>query len=236
MKERAKAQDADASLERLSTFGVSDQLLQENRMVISGHLRDARIEYDEADDRRDLTTLRKHAAALEDEFLGDASRVVDEVIEELAAQNSTTSIRLRYDIAFMSYVVFLVVRVGYNFFWSSFLAPVTGLGEERELFTVDFYIPAVIFLVMWSGLLVTMFTWRLRRGLGERIQQFAQALAESRLVHGLFPKLEGTCSRINADHRGLLALLEQTTQFRRALAEGTSSLLGGRRAEVDRKA
>ena len=231
VKARSQEQEADASLDRLSTFGVSDKLLQENRMIISGHLRDAGIDYDESADRRDLSKLRKQAAALEGEFLGDASRAVDEVIEELAAANSTAGIRIRYDVAFLAYIAFLVLRVGYNFFWSSFLGPVTGLGEEQELFSVDFYIPALIFLVLWSGLLVTMFTWRLRRGLSRRIHDFAQSMAESRLVHGLFPQLEATCNHVNSDHRSMLALLEQTTRFRKSLADGTSSLLGGRRPD-----
>ncbi len=77
-----------------------------------------------------------------------------------------------------------------------------------------------------------MFTWKLRRGLNQRVQQFAQSMAESRLVHGLFPDLEKTCRNITADNQELTALFERTTSFRRTLADSTDSFLGGRKPQT----
>ena len=228
VKSRVQEQDAESSLERLSTFGLSDQQLQESRLVISGHINDAGIGESAFEDRRDLTDLRRRAASMEDEFLGDASRVVDDVIEQLATHSCHWFTRLRYELLFMAYVLFLIGRIGYNFFWQSFLGPATGLGGEKELFTVDFYIPALIFFAIWSGLLVTMFTWKLRRGLYRRVSRFAQSMAESKLVHGLFPEIESTCREISADDQKLTAIYEQTLSFRRNLAESSDSALGGR--------
>ncbi|MEZ6062328.1 MAG: GTPase domain-containing protein [Planctomycetaceae bacterium] len=233
MKSRAKEQEADSSLERLSTFGISDQLLQESRMVISGYVRSAEIDRDETEDHRDLADLRRQAASLEGEFLGDARRSVDELIEDLAAKNCGWLIRAWYETLLLLYVVFLLVRVGYNFFWASFLGPILGFQESQaELLKVDFYIPAVLFLVIWSAVLVTAFTWRLRRGLTRRVREFAQTMADSRLAHGLFPSLEATCSRIETDSDRVTALLEQTTAFRHNLATSNAGFLGGRRSDA----
>ncbi|MCR9202455.1 MAG: GTPase domain-containing protein [Planctomycetaceae bacterium] len=230
MKSRAKEQEAESTLERLSNFGISDQQLQESRLVISGHLHSSGIDYESSDDRRDLTDLRKRAASLEDEFLGDASRVIDEVIEKLAVASSHWVTRVRYDIAMMSYVVFLLLRIGYNFFWTSFLAPAFGQRPEAApLLSVDFYIPALLFLVIWSLLLVSLFTWRLRRGLTQQVQQFATQMADSRLIHGLFPSLEATCRRITKDAERVSGLLDLTTSFRRSIADTSGGFLGGRR-------
>ncbi len=232
MKSRVKEQEADSSLERLSTFGISDQLLQESRMVISGYVRAAEINRDEGQDRRDLTELRRQAASLEGEFLVDARRSVDELIDELATKNSGRLIRAWYEALFLLYVVFLLGRVGYNFFWTTFFGPMFGFHEhEAELLKVDFYVPALLFLVIWSGILVTAFTWRLRKGLTRRVRDFAQAMADSRLIHGLFPSLEETCRQIESDSDRVTALLDQTTSFRHNLATSTAGFLGGRRGD-----
>lgn len=235
VKSRAKEQEAESSLDRLSTFGISDQQLQESRLLISGYVNSAGIEYAAVEDRRDLSDLRRNAATVEGEFLGDATRAVDGVIEELSTANSSWFTRLRYETLFLAFIVFIIGRIGYNFFWSSFLrpilAPLTGTTENAEpLLTVDFYIPALIFLLIWSGLLVTMFAWKLRSGLTNRVEQFAQSMAESRLLHGLFPNLENTCQRIQSDSKALTSLLDQTQSFRHNLADSGSSFLGGRRS------
>ena len=228
VKSRAQEQEAESSLDRLSTFGISDQLLQESRLLISGYVRTAGIEYTASEDRRDLSDLRRNAATVEGEFLGDATRAVDEVIEELSTANSNALTRSRYEVLFLAFILFLIGRIGYNFFWESFLAP---SDQTKPLLTVDFYIPALIFLVIWSGFLVTMFTWKLRSGLTKRVQQFAQSMAESRLLNGLFPKLEDTCQSIQQDSRTLTSLLEQTESFRHNLADTNSGFLGHRRSD-----
>lgn len=230
-RSRAKAQEAEASLERVAAFGIRDQHLQESRMVVSGHLHSSGIDREEHDDRRDLTVLRKHAAGLEGEFLNDARRAIDEVIEELAERNCGWMTRTWYEVLFLSYMAFLLGRVGYNFFWSSFLGPVLGFTDNPEqLLKIEFYVPALLFLVIWSAVLVTSFTWKLRRGLVSRVRRFAESMAASRLVHGLFPSLETTCQAIQSDSDQLNELLQQTRTFRREIADD-SSFLGSRRTD-----
>ncbi len=230
VKSKVEENDADSTLERLASFGIADQQLQEARMVVSGYVHSAGIQAEDFSDRRDLSALRRRAAQVEGQFLGDARRAIDQLIEELAEQHCTKLIQYRYEGLFLLYVTFLIGRVGYNFFWSSFLAPILGARAEAEpLLAVDFYIPAVLFLVLWSGLLVMIFIWNLRQGLSERIYQLAQSMVETRISEGLFPALEATCHEIAQEDRSLTELLEQTSQFRRHLAESTAFLGSQRR-------
>jgi energy-coupling factor transporter ATP-binding protein EcfA2 len=230
VKSKVEENDADSTLERLASFGIADQHLQEARMVVSGYVHSAGIQTEDFSDRRDLSQLRRRAAQVEGQFLGDARRAIDQLIEELAEQHCTKLIQYRYEGLFLSYVVFLILRVGYNFFWSSFLAPIVGARSEAEpLLAVDFYIPAVLFLVLWSGLLVMIFIWNLRQGLSDRIHQLAQSMVETRISEGLFPSLEAACHEIAQEDRSLTELLEQTSRFRRHLAESTAFLGSQRR-------
>jgi hypothetical protein len=229
VKSRAEEQNAESRLDRLASFGVSDQQLQESRVVVSGYVRSAQIDLDSNASSGDLSALRETAASLEGEFLGDARRAVDTVIDDVADRQSGIVRRTIYEILFLAYLVFLLGRIGHNFFWSSFLAPILGhVAEPEPLLTVDFYIPALLFMMIWSALLVVMFTAGLRRGLNRHVRGFAESMAGSTLIHGLFPSLEGACTSIETDSDRLSDLLEETQSFRRTLA-GVSPLLGGRR-------
>ncbi len=231
VKSKVEENDADSTLERLASFGIADQHLQEARMVVSGYVHSAGIQTEDFSDRRDLSALRRRAAQVEGQFLGDARRAIDQLIEELAEQHCTKLIQYRYEGLFLSYVSFLILRVGYNFFWSSFLAPILGARAVAEpLLAVDFYIPAVLFLVLWSGLLVMIFIWNLRQGLSDRIHQLAQSMVETRISEGLFPALEAACHEIAQEDRSLTELLEQTSRFRRHLADSTAFLGSQRRS------
>jgi hypothetical protein len=230
LQSRAEEQKAEVSLERLALFGISDQQLQESRMVISGYVNSAGIDASEfTSSRRELTELRQQAAALEGDFLVDARREIDQLTEDLAAQHCGLFTRMRYELLLLLYLAFVVGRIGHNFFWSSFLAPLLNPSQEPvPLLSIDFYVPATIFLVIWSGFLVLSYTWRLRRGLNQRIHSLAQSMAERRMAHGLFPVLEGTVRRIAQDQQQLISLQERSVDFRRRLGSATS-FLGGRR-------
>ena len=229
VKSRAEEQNAESRLDRLASFGISDQQLQESRVIISGYVRSAQIDLDSNVTSGDLSELRETAASLEGTFIGDARRAVDTVIDDVTDSQSGIVRRTIYEILFLAYLVFLLARIGHNFFWSSFLAPILGhVAEPELLLTVDFYIPALLFMMIWSAVLVGMFTAGLRRTLNRHVRGFAESMAGSTLTHGLFPSLERACTSIKADSNRLSDLLEETQSFRRTLA-GVSPLLGSRR-------
>lgn len=230
LKTRVQEQDADSALDRLAGFSLTDQQLQESRMIVSGYLRSAQITEGSGSGQREMNHLRQQAAHVEDQFLGDARRSIDELIERLAEEHCTPRLQTVYEGLLLSYLVFIIARIGYNFFWSSFLAPLIGAKTHAEpLLTVDFYIPAAIFLVLWSGLLVFGFIWQLRQGLETRIQGLAESIVSRHMSDGLFPELEVCCEGIFTDDLMLSELLEDVSGFRRRLADLTSFLGGPRR-------
>lgn len=220
LKRRAKEQEADGNLERVASFGLSDSQLQESQFVISGYLRTAGMDPSLAE-RDSLDSLRDEAARVEDQFLGDARRRIDTIIEELAVRNSGRLTRYWYEFLFLAYLGFVLFRMGKNFFYTSLFV------EGGKLLSTDFYIPAAGFFVLWSGLLVMAFTWRLRRGLQARVQALADDLAANRTSTGLFPALERACVTVDRDIREIRHLLDLTTDFRNRLADPANQL-GGR--------
>src|SRR5262249_17418831 len=95
----------------------------------------------------------------------------------------------------------------------------------------DFYVHAAIFVALWSGLLVMLFTRRLRSGLLARIGELARQLAESRLASGLFPQLEQATADVRLARERLEALALSTTEIRREIA--SLSTLGAQLAPLN---
>ncbi|MFM7058538.1 MAG: GTPase [Planctomycetota bacterium] len=229
LRARAEEQTAESGLERVAQLGPDDSQLQEARLRLAGYVRSAQLEADEFSQGRDLQHLRQQALLLEERFLSDARRAVDEVIGDLAARHSGFGMRAIAELVFLTYPLFVLLRMGHNFFWSSFLAPIVGARAVPEpLLTIDFYIPAVFFLIFWSGLLLLLFIRQLQSGLNRRIRKLSDQLAVVRLSDGLFPGLEEECRRIGQEDLALRELTDRAEYFRRRLAE-TGSLPGGLR-------
>ena len=210
LKSRQEEQQAESRLERLTSFGIGDDLLREAQFVAQGYVATARLD-PALVDQASLDTLRDEAARVEGQFLVDAGRKVDEIIDELAMRNSGWFTRLRYEVLFLAYLAFVLYIVGKNFFYDAFW-------HGRPLLTTDFYIPAVIFFVLWTGLLLMLFTHRLRRGLNRRVESLARDLVQTRLARGLFPNLEHACREIEVQRTRLTALAETTAELRHQIA------------------
>jgi len=224
LRSRQEEQDAESRLERLSSLGVDDSALRESQLIVTGYAQSARLSPHLAE-TADLDVLRNEAIRVEEQFLGDASRRVDGVIDQLAKRHSGSLIRLWYELLLALFVGYLLVRIGKNFFWDSVV-------DGDRIMTLDFYVPAGIFLILWAGMLVMAFTRRLRRGLNRRIEELAQEMAQGRIGNGLFPKLERTCREVRLHRDRLEALYQMTVHIRRQIA--TASALGAQlgRAEV----
>ena len=188
LKSRQTTAAAEDRLEQLSTCGLDDNLLRESRVVISGYTRSAELD-PELIESASLEALRHEAVQMEDRFLGDARRRIDGIIDDLTERNSRWGTRAVCELLLAIYVGFVLFRVGRNFFYDSFL-------HGAPLLSVEFYISAGLFFLLWTGLLVMLFTRRLRRGLVRQIDTLAIELAEHRLARGLFPRIEKTCRQI----------------------------------------
>lgn len=215
---KRKEQAAESSLQRVSHLGLDDALLREAEIVISGHVQAAGID-PEVLQQGSLNEVRKQAVAVEEQFVGDASQKIDAVIEELSRRNSRWWGRIGYEVLLTAYLGFVLIRVGKNFFYDSFL-------HDQPLLTTDFYLAAGLFLLLLCAVLVTAFTRRLQRGLRGRIQQLVAALIDARLGASLFPRLDQAIRDFQRQQDEAARLLAQTEHLRHDVARLSS--LGGK--------
>lgn len=213
-RSRQEERDAESRVNRVTSLGLDDAVLRQAHVVIAGYAHGAKIDSKLADSGN-LDSLRHEAERVEDQFLGDAGSRVDEIIRQLSRQHSGVLVRWWNELLLGVFLAYLLVRVGKNFFWDSAF-------HNVEIMTLNFYVPAVIFLGLWAGMLVMLFTRRLRRGLDARIHELAQELALARISTGLFPQLEQCCRDIRQQRDQLEALSQSTSQIRRKIALASS--------------
>lgn len=210
LSSRSAEQDSEERLQRLATLGLDDHVLREAQLVLAGYVQSARLDPQYLHGA-DLNHLRHEAARVENQFLGDAGRQVEEIISTLARRHSGWLRRACYEVLWLAFVGYLIGRIGKNFFWDS-------VWNSIPVLTFDFYVAAGIFLILWSGLLLILFTRGLRSGLTQRIDELALQLAHGRLGAGLFPELEHACSEAHQTSRQLEALANSTTEIRHHIA------------------
>lgn len=201
---------AESQLDRVAVCGLDDTVLRQSQLVITGYVQEARLD-SRLIDQGSLEGLRHEAVRVEDEFLVDAGRRVEEIVGELADRHSGLVVRFFYEFLLGTLLAYIVGRPAYNFFYGN---PIL----KDPLLPSDFYIHAGIFLALWSGFLVMLFTRRLHRGLTREISELAREVAESRLATGLFPRLEQSITDQHLARQRLEALLQTTVALRREIA------------------
>lgn len=219
LSSRQAEQESEERLQQLASLGLDDHLLREAQLVLTGFVQSARFDAALLQSGN-LTHLRDQAARMENLFLGDAGRQVEEIITSLARRHSGWLRRACYEVLWLTFVIYLIVRIGKNFFWDSVFT-------TEKILSTEFYLAAAVFLVLWSGLLLMLFTRGLRRGLNQRIDQLAEGLAHGQMGSGLFPQLELACSDARQHCLRLELLANSTTEIRRQLAINPG--LGNRR-------
>ncbi|MEX0728137.1 MAG: GTPase domain-containing protein [Planctomycetaceae bacterium] len=219
---RLKERDVEQQLGQIGHVGLDDNMLQESQMVIEGYAHSARM--DRALVETDsLDHLRHQAAQMEGQFLFDASRKIDEIIDGLSRRNTSWFTRFRYEVLFLAFVAYVLYRVGRNFFYVSVL-------DEKQILPMDFYVNAGVIFVLWSGLLIILFVRRLRRGLDQQIETLATEMALGRLSKGLFPALERACQQSHQSLGQLEAVSLSIRRLRDVITLGKS--LGGVQMET----
>jgi hypothetical protein len=210
---RQQEQAAEGRLERLPATSADDNILREAQVLIAGYAKSSG--FDSAlVQSGSLQTLRKQALQVEEEFLSDASRRIDQIIDGIVARDSGWFVRLCYEVLFAIYPLFVLVRVGKNFFYDSLVG-------NAELIGTSFYISAGLFFILWSWLFVMSFCGRLRRHLSGEIENLAQSLAEQRITGEMFPALAEACRQARLQRSRLDAIALAVTGLR---PERTGSL------------
>jgi len=199
-------------VERLAAVELNEADVQQLQLVLEGHLRSAKLERTTAASA--LERLRPSMAQSEAEFWSMARRRLDELIFAAAQRHSTWPVRWCYEIGFAILPVWLLYRIGRNFFWDSWI-------REQPLLESHFYIPAALFLALWCVLWLIAYARRLRRGVGQQVRSLSEELATARLSGGLFPELEAPCRDFHRDYAELRDLAELVRSVRQQVGETT---------------
>ncbi len=219
LSSRRKDRDAEDRFEQAATLGLDQNLVHEARLLIGGHLRDAKLDASLVE-QTSLDELRDEAARVQDRFLDSARERIDAVIEHLAKRNSGRLARVWYEFLLLAFVGYVLYRAGSNYFYESWF-----LGQK--LLPMEFYLSSGIFFVLWAVILVIAFSRRLRRGLDTEVRKLADELAGQKLGGGLFPKLEETLSAVTLECDRLEQMKQTAEQLRGEIA--TSGDLGSPR-------
>jgi hypothetical protein len=211
LSSKQQEREAESNLQRVaSSLGLEDELLRESQFVLNGFLRDAKLTQLSGGSKT-VQELRKEAARVESQFLGDAGQRIDGIVEGVAKQRSGRLIRAWYEVWLFSFVGFVLYRIVKSFFWDSLESP-------DKILPTHFYVNAGVIFVIWASLLVMLFTRRLRRGLQQQVDQLAAELARQRIQQGLFPAWEEACRDLRMECQTLAGLAESAHTVRERIA------------------
>lgn len=203
----------------LRCLGWGDTEYREAQLIVEGYARDAGL----APEFRSRVSRESAAEAsrqVEEEFLQQVSQRIDRCLDCAAERHSRGIVRGWYEIGWALLPAFLLVLVAKNFFYDALL-----LG--REYLDLRFYLPAILFTLLWSGLFLMAFTGRLRRGLRLEVAVIAGDLAAGRAGSRLFPSLEAACQDFQRDRDTLEGLAANVDAIRARHSQWGA--LGGRK-------
>jgi hypothetical protein len=218
LSSKSEEQTADERLLHLDNEMVDEALLRQSWLVLTGYLHKAGFPHRWID-AQTLNELRIESSHLSRSFMSSSIQKIDVMIEELARSKSGLGQRIIYESLFCCYLLFVIYRIGKNFFIVSFM-------DEAKILTIDFYIPSLIFFLIWTAFLLIMFSRQLGQGVEQKIAELAKQLVAEKLTTHLFPKVEREINHYLAAEQDILSLKESVYQLQRMLQQGTN--LGGR--------
>lgn len=216
LKRSQSEKDSEKRLQNFNVFQISDDQIRESQIVISGYAREAGID-PQLCHRETLKRRQEKTADVESMFLENISEKIESLIGKHSQQNSGWLSRICYEILFIAYPLAFLAWIAKNFFFD-----VVSLNQPEKLIPLDVYLPAALFFLLWTGLLMIVFTRKLRRGLDRRIHNFCEEIANQKLARGLYPELEEVSRKIDSQHRELLSLIEKTDEMRENIAVSPS--------------
>jgi hypothetical protein len=168
--------------------------------------------------------LAREAAAVGATFVAGTAGQLQSLIRRQAARHVGWFTRLRYELAWLVVLGLLLYRLGRNFFWDSWLAYEFSYRDApAAVLGTDFFVPALFWLLVWSGLLVWAFTGRLRRGLKSQIDQLAEQWTGSAPVR-LFATIEEQCTRAHDFRDQWQRLTQRVEALRKKLSQPAPTL------------
>jgi hypothetical protein len=185
--------------------------LRKATLIVEGYVAEAGL------DRR---TVQPDAVVAEAEsaaasLVARASADLESLITRLAKRHTGWFTRWRYEILLLLMLAVLLYRGGKNFFYDSWLA-----ASPTPVYGLEFYAPAVLWLLLWCLVLLWGFCSRLRRGLRGEISKLAAAWNDTAAAGALFASVETDCRRAEHFRQDLDAIRQEVDRLRRQVAIG----------------
>ncbi len=218
-KRRRTDRQADDATTRMAQWSWDESDLRTASIILEGYAAEAALPRGTLD----LDQLTPQAQQAAQGFLAQTAGELQGLVRRLAQRQSPWWTRAAYEAAFGALLAIVLLRLGKNFFYDSWLAT-----QPTELYDLKFFVHATLWILLWSACLLALFLARLRRGLQREIALMASRWQQAHELTSLFAPLEQQC---RAAHRCRddLARLEQRVHQTRQKLQLTSQRLGHRR-------
>ncbi|MBX7165310.1 MAG: GTPase domain-containing protein [Pirellulales bacterium] len=210
---------AEAGTDRAVALAWDDAQLRTAAIIVDGYAT-------EAGGPRVATApaaLQAEAAMAGNAFVQSTATQLQTLISRLAEGHARWTVRGIYELLLAAMVVLILFRAGKNFFYDSWLAT-----EPSPVLGSDFFLHAGFWLLVWCGVLLAMFTGRLRRGLQREILGVCESWRTGNSGAMLFARVEDHCRQLHRSRRELEQLQARTTLLTAHLAD-PDARLGGKR-------
>ncbi|MEZ6069507.1 MAG: GTPase domain-containing protein [Pirellulales bacterium] len=179
---RRQEREASDAPRRAVGLAWDESQLESAALVVDGYAHTAGLPHR---DERD-SALADEASRAAGGFLDHVTVDLQELVSRLARNHAKSLSRIGYELALGVLLVYLVARLGWNFFYESWIDPASMYGTE-------FFLAAGFWLLAWCILLVGIFTFRLRRGLSSQLAQLTETWCASGNVGALFDETLRGC-------------------------------------------
>jgi hypothetical protein len=200
VRRRGEQQQADSVAARALTGTWDETELRTAAIIIDGYAAEAGLRRDETQ----LSSVSEQAAEAGGVFVAQAASELQALISRLAAGHTGLLTRVRYELLLTAMLVLLLYRLGRNFFWDSWFGAELGFRETAApMLGLDFLLTAAFWLLLWCGLLLWMFTARLRKGLQGEINRLAERWNTPQWATGIFSALDRQCRAVHQSRSDL---------------------------------
>jgi hypothetical protein len=211
---RQESQIDDAS-NRAVAASWDESELRTAAIIVDGYAADAGLPRGETQ----LATVEREAADAGKLWVATASAELQHIVARLAARHTGWWVRWRYELGLAAMLGLLLYRFGRNFFYDSWLAVELGLAPlPHPVLGTDFFIGAAFTLLLWSGLLLWLFTARLRRGVRDEVGQLSARWNSAKIMAPVFNELESRCRAVRALCDDLERLEQRVASLRERLS------------------
>ncbi len=229
LRKTKEQQQPQTWLERIWQHALSETWLKQWSMTLRGYVRDAGLEH-YLDNRLDWKTLQQQ---VDKEALAErVQQRMQQTVATLAQRIGNRFNRWWFEGLFWLYFGTVLIRIGENFLRCGLLQPFFNL-PNAQLLSLSFYIPAVLFGVLWCWLLIHWLKRKIQKQVTTHFDEFLQTLVAMPLQDNFFPELEQRCQEAENLWQRLCSLQQKVTELRKQWDSELPLVLGRRQISAD---